>query len=235
MNKVFEKVIGLLYPWRCPFCGEVSAKRVCGECEKKLLYVTEPRCKQCGKPVRYEEQEYCYDCRKTKHHFDEGRSLWIHKLPVNASIYQFKYANKRIYGQYYAAEMARVYSVCLQRWNIQAIIPIPLAKKRRKKRGYNQAEYIAVYLGKRMGIPVDTRVLKRVKETRPQKQLGDKERTKNIKDAFAVSDKQKIQKMVLLVDDIYTTGSTLDEAARVLKASGVQAVYFLTISIGQGF
>ena len=196
--------------------------------------IQEPRCKKCGKPIRKETEEYCYDCKRTEHYYEWGRSLWIHKEPVNEAIYAFKYKNKRIYGKIFARELAMVYGKCLKEENVELIIPIPLHKSRRRERGYNQTEILAKYLSEYTGIEVDQTSLVRNKRTSPQKHYNDKERKKNIRHAFTLK-KEIHAKSVLLIDDIYTTGSTIDEAARMLKKSGVINICFLTISVGQGY
>ena len=126
------------------------------------------------------------------------------------------------------------YADQLRRWEAEEIIPVPLHRSRRRKRGFNQAEILARELGAAAGIPVRTDVLFRVKKTSPQKSLGKKERQANLKGAFAVSGAWNPGKNVVLIDDIYTTGATLDRAAKMLRKAGARNVYFLTISIGQG-
>lgn len=113
-------------------------------------------------------------------------------------------------------------------------MPVPLPKKRKRARGYNQAELIAEGLGRAFEIPVDAASLIRKKNTVPQKELDRQGRMQNMKNAFMLADSFLPVRTILLVDDIYTTGSTLDAAAFTLKQRGVQKVYFLTISIGQG-
>lgn len=151
------------------------------------------------------------------------------------SIYQFKYHNRRIYAHTYARELAKYYGNIIERWGIEVLIPVPLHKKKQRKRGYNQAGILADYLSAETGIPVEKNAVYRKKYTAPQKILNNKERKKNLNDAFAVSKKWERQERVLLIDDIYTTGSTMDAIASLLKEKGVHKVYFLTISIGQGF
>ena len=158
----------------------------------------------------------------------------MHKEPVNEAIYAFKYKNRRTYGEIFARELAKVYGGFLQKQRVELILPIPLHKSRRRERGYNQTEILAKYLGEYTGIEVDSTSLVRMKKTSPQKRNNDKERKKNIRNAFALKKKINAENVVL-IDDIYTTGSTLDEAARILKKSGVTNVYFLTISVGQGY
>ena len=225
----------VIYPQTCYFCGKINKTPVCACCKKKIIYVKEPRCKRCGKPIRYEEEEYCEDCRRETLYYEQGRSIWIHKDPVAWSIYQFKYYNRRVFGDYYASEMWRIYGEKIKSWEIDTIIPIPLHWMRRVDRGYNQAEILAKQLGKYAGVVVQTKGIKRIRYTERQKYLGHKERKKNLTGAFVITKKWKRARNVLLIDDIYTTGNTINEVAKILKQNGVEKVCFLTISIGQGF
>lgn len=227
----------LLWPETCPFCGKVWREGVCPACAAaiKRLELKEPRCMQCGKPVRKTEEEYCRDCVHTYHHYDRGSSIWLHKPPVSTSIYRFKYQNQRSYGEYYAKKLAEHCGRFIRAWNPDLIIPIPLHAVRRRKRGYNQAEILAVQLGKLTGIPADTEGLVRIRSSSPQKQLGSWERRQNMNNVFEISRNFTPDTSILLIDDIYTTGNTIDAAAQRLKKSGVENVFFLTISIGQGY
>lgn len=234
---ITENAVSWLWPEVCPFCGRASSRGICDACKRKLaaLKIREPRCMRCGKPVLDAEQEYCYDCRHMRHYYDRGYSLWLHKEPVSTSIYQFKYHNQRRYGICYAEEIIRCYGPRIKRWAPGLLLPIPLHKKRRRKRGYNQAAVVCREIGRRLGIPVDEKNLVRSLYTEPQKILSHQERRENLKHAFTVKNSFRPVPTVLLVDDIYTTGSTIDAAAAVLKRKGVEKVYFLTISIGQGY
>lgn len=194
---------------------------------------------KCGKPVSNEWQEYCADCEHTHHYYEKGIALWLHKEAVKQSIYHFKFHNQRAFAKYYAEEMVRNLGTIVKRWNPELLIPIPLHMRKQRKRGYNQAALLARELGKRLNVEVDEKVLIRKKYTKPQKELGPENRKKNLETAFAIKDKEakkRLQgKKVLLIDDIYTTGSTIDAAARILKNGGAQNVCYLTISIGQGY
>ena len=200
-----------------------------------MFYIQEPRCKKCGKPIRYEEQEYCLDCQRRKVHYEQGRSLWIHKGAVPWSIYQFKYHNRRVFGLFYAKELYRIYGEKIREWGIDIIVPVPLHRKRKRRRGYNQAEIIARHLGELTGIQVNTKLVFRNMYTNPQKSLDNKERIRNLQNAFRMG-KMKVEgKHILLIDDIYTTGSTVDAISRIFLEKGHNKVWFLTISIGQDF
>ncbi len=151
------------------------------------------------------------------------------------SLYRFKYHNRREYAGYYSKELVRVYGGWISRCKIQAIIPIPLSRRRQRQRGFNQAELVARQMGKELGIPVFCNLLLRVRDTRAQKELNDEERKNNLKKAFKTRTNKVQLDHILLIDDIYTTGSTMNEAAKELKRAGAEKVYCLSISIGRGY
>ncbi|MEF9941665.1 MAG: ComF family protein [Lachnospiraceae bacterium] len=235
IKRIINSILCILFPHTCPFCGKVEGQPICQKCLEQIEYIKEPRCKRCGKPLRYAEHEYCYDCAHQNHYYEEGRSLWVHKPPVTWSIYQFKYHNRRIYGVYYGEELAKHYGELLHHWGVELLIPIPLHKKKYRKRGYNQAEIIAKQLSIQTGIPMSTTAVFRQRYTKPQKVLDHRTRSRNMNGAFRLAKTWKGSLCVALIDDIYTTGSTIDAVARLFIEAGVEKVYFLTVSIGQGF
>lgn len=230
------RVLDILYPPACPFCGEVQkpGTGICGSCKESLPMIREPRCMKCGKPLSREEQEYCRDCGKRNYAFEQGRSLWLHVPPVSKAIYQFKFHNKRYYAEIFARELAHEYEGWIRDRGIEELIPVPLHPSRRRMRGYNQAELLAKELSKELQIPAAKNVVFRVRRTKPQKQLDDRGREQNLQGAFGISRQWKAPASVLVVDDIYTTGSTIHKISKLLIRAGVEKVYFLTISIGQG-
>ena len=232
---LWKRCLGILYPQTCCFCGKVSAEQICDSCAEKVEYISEPICKKCGKPIWKDEKEYCKDCTENHFEYEQGRSLWVHRGLMRKSVYQFKYHNRRIYGEWYAKELFRLHGHKLKEWKIDCIIPVPLHKRKRRVRGYNQAEIVAKHLGQISGIPVDTKAVVRIRNTKAQKRLDHQERKHNLKNAFRVKKTWKNVKNVLIIDDIYTTGATINEVALILKKKGAQKVCFLTISIGQGF
>lgn len=228
----------MLYPPVCPICQKIVKKSerggICHLCQKKIAYIKEPYCMKCGKSLKEETQEYCKDCARISYAFDEGRAVFLHQGEVASSIYRMKFHNKRSYAQVFAGEMAVQFGEWIKRRDIQEIIPVPLHQKRRRRRGYNQAELLAVELGRRTGIPVNSDAVVRVRNTRPQKLLDNRQRIANLNGAFGVRRQWEVKRNVLVVDDIYTTGNTIHEIARLLKRVGTHKVYFLSISIGQG-
>ena len=233
--RVLKWCLGILYPQTFYFCGKINEKPICKDCSGKITYVKEPKCKKCGKPIRYKEQEYCFDCNRKTFSYQQGRSLWVHKGVVAWSIYQFKYNNRRVFGEFYAKELYRLYGNQIKQWEIDVIVPVPLHKKRKRKRGYNQTEIIARHLSELTGIPMDKHLVRRVRYTEAQKTLNNKERKKNLEKAFEVKQTNQKYHRVLLIDDIYTTGSTIDTIAKQLLEKCNKKAWFLTISIGQDF
>lgn len=233
---MFRNLLSVMYPPRCPICDGIPeyGQEICPACEKKLDYLKEPFCKKCGKPLEDERAEFCYDCGKGNHVFECGRALFVHRGAVRDSLYRFKYQNRREYAYFYAGQTARCYGGWIRQMGVEGIVPIPLHRKRKQERGYNQAGLYARYLGKELHLPVEEKLLIRVKQTIPQKELNDVQRKNNLKKAFKCSGNIVQFKKILLVDDIYTTGSTMDAAARVLKNMGVQKVFFVCIGIGRG-
>lgn len=237
IENVKEELINIIYPRTCPICGEILQNnnlQVCGTCKKKIKYVKEPACKKCGKQLQVEEQELCFDCFKNKHNFTRGIALYCHDEWTRRSIYNFKYNNKREYAKIYANEINLRYRSKIEQWNVDYLIPIPLHKSKLKARGYNQAEDLCKELSKVFMIPMLRNGVCRVKKTLPQKELNDKQRINNLKKAFKIGNIDVKSKRVILIDDIYTTGATINSVAEVLVNSGVKDIYFITISIGEG-
>ena len=231
------RLLNLIYPRRCPVCDDIvgGTRLICEPCRLRLHPVREPFCKKCGKPLSTQEAEYCPDCGRRKHLYTRGRAVFGYDFVLRESSGRFKYENRREYGDFYVREMLGSCKEAVRSWNIDLIIPIPLHRSRRRTRGFNQAELIARKLGKELGIPVSADTLLRSRKTKPQKELNDQERRNNLKNAFKIGKNDLEFKKILLIDDIYTTGSTIDAAASVLLDHGAEKVYFLSISIGRGY
>ncbi len=229
-----ESLTGLFFPARCPVCHDAVYPRdrlCCDECRPLLKYVTEPFCFKCGRPLFDPGAEFCTECIGTGHEFDAGRAVFLYDDVIKKSIYSFKYGNRQEYAKFYAKEMALALGPFIERVRPDAIIPIPLHKSRLKKRGYNQAQLISEGLSKLVHIPVIKDLLIREKNTKVQKNLGEKARQNNLKNAFKIGRNDVSLKTVIIVDDIFTTGSTMDSAARCLRENGVANIFFAVLSI----
>ena len=151
---------------------------------------------------------------------------------MRKSIYQFKYNRRKEYSLFYAEDIVNKYSEKIKKWNVDVIIPIPIHKSKLKKRGYNQAFLIAKVVSNLTKIPVDDKILLRVKNTRKQKNLGASDRDSNLKNAFKISANRVQYLSAMLIDDIYTTGATMCSASRCLKSVGIKRVYCISVSAG---
>jgi ComF family protein len=240
---LLQTLLDIVYPVRCPICGEIvvpKERMICEGCKDKLVYITEPRCKRCSKPIEEEEREYCCDCERKAFHYEMGYALWVYNEAMQQSIAAFKYHSRKEYRNFYIHELLRLYSKALSKLSLDAIIPVPIHRSKYLERGYNQAELLAKGIGKALGRPVYSDLLLRNKKTLPQKQLSDIERLRNLSEAFEIGTKRlntdmSSIKKVLLVDDIYTTGSTIEACSALLKSHGIEEVYFIVLCIGKGY
>ena len=232
--RMADKVIDIIYPRRCPVCDDIvngTGAYVCDECRDVFCKISEPRCMKCGSSLSDETQILCGECSCHEHFFDSSRAAFIYDDMLKESIYRFKYGGRAEYADYYAAKMGDLLHGYIMSCRAQALIPIPLHKSRLAKRGYNQAELIARRLSDRFDIPLRNDILKRQAKTAVQKSLSASQRQNNLKKAFKIaSDVVKLNN-IILVDDIFTTGSTIDAAARCLKEAGVMNVFCLVLAV----
>lgn len=169
----------------------------------------------------------------------KGTALWRYDEQMKKVMAAFKYNGCSEDAKIFAEEFSRFRGGQIHTWGPEVIVPVPLHWRRRWFRGYNQAECLALELGNVMRIPVRTDILMRTRYTKPQKVLDDKERRQNLQEAFCVPDKirdvvRSFQR-VLLVDDIYTTGATIESCASVLHECGVREIYFACLCIGRDY
>lgn len=236
ITDIKDGFLNLLFPPRCPFCDKiqkVSAAGICEECRQKIVYITEPRCLKCGKQLAQEETEYCRDCNKKMHKFCQGRALYDYGS-VAGAIYRFKYKGKREYGKIFGEEMVYFLGDYIRYIHPDVLLPVPLHPVRESIRGYNQASVLAKVIGKALNIPVEAHLVKRIQNTKALKGLNSKERVNNLKNAFILDRNSVKLDTVIIVDDIYTTGSTIDAIADLLLEAGVKKVFFITLAIGAG-
>ncbi len=228
-------LIDLLFPRRCPVCDrpvKPFREKICTECIPQMPVLSGPVCMKCGKKLA-REGEFCRDCLERPHAFLRGRSVYEYEGAAR-SIYRFKYSGRREYADHYGEVTARVLGDFLRETRADALVPIPLHPKRLAYRGYNQAECYARSISRVTGIPVRKDLLKRVKNTLPMKKLQGSERQNNMKRAFIVPRNDVKLETIIIIDDIYTTGTTVDEAAKALQAAGVPNIYFVTLAGGAG-
>ncbi len=229
-----QVITELLFPRRCPMCDGIVVPwgaLCCEKCRNKFRYLGDNFCLRCGKGLSKEESEYCQDCRKYKHMFVRGRSLYRYES-VAASIFRFKYKGRQEYADFYAEQLFRYLGRDLLSMKPDGIVPVPLHKSRLRERGYNQAALLGKALAERLELNFLDDVVVRSKKTVPQKQLNRIERQNNLKKAFKLSGNSVELKRLLVVDDIYTTGSTVDALAEVLLSGGAKEIYIVTLAAG---
>lgn len=245
-TEIYRELLGVIFPPRCPVCdGLLSPYEhlIHSDCQKKLIEIKQPVCLRCGKTVIAERHEYCDDCRRTvedcrkyrkKDFYRQGKALFGYKGSIKETMYRFKYANRREYAAFFAETAVDKYAEWIRQCDIDVIVPVPMHKRKRRERGYNQAECFGRQLSKKTGIPMARWLVRRVKNTEPLKQLGYVERKKNLDGAFQVLDSIVKYDHILIVDDIYTTGSTIESIGHAIAKKGECSVYALCICTGQG-
>ena len=224
----------LLFPRRCPVCDDIAVPwgTMCYPvCQGKIRYLGSNYCMRCGKGLSDQETEYCHDCRKYPHKFVRGRSLYRYES-VAGSLFRFKYKGRQEYADFFGEELYRYLGRDIRAMQIEAVVPVPLHKSRLKERGYNQAALLGKALAKRCELAFREDIVIRHRKTVPQKQLSRKERQNNLKRAFKLTENDVKLNTLLIVDDIYTTGSTVDALAEVLLGGGVRQIYVVTLAAG---
>lgn len=227
-----------VYPRHCPVCHRVLplGSFICTPCENLLPFVTEPFCCRCGKPVTDSRQEYCADCRRFPKSFHSGIALWLYTSCTQPSMMAFKYNNRRCLSSFFIDELLKKHRYTLLRWYPDAIVPVPVHRNRQKKRGYNQAELLAKDLSAALNLPCYPHLLLRILDTPPQKNYRPQARRKHMQNAFIINPRQisLLARLhtILLIDDIYTTGATMDACSRLLLSGGVKRVHICSLCIG---
>ena len=242
-----QLVTDLLYPPRCPVCERVMPAAwslrgespwyslVCEKCAGELPWIREPVCKKCGKPLIDDTAEYCSQCSVKLPPYLEGRCVFLYHDSFRASVVRMKFHDHREYLDFYAAAMhAFAFSflerICGGRGKRNGVlVPVPLSKRKRRERGFDQCALLAKKLSLRTGIPFSQNALIRIRDTKPQKGLGLYERKMNLRGAVAAGDLSEVTEPVILIDDIFTTGSTIEECCRALQKEGITQIYFLVL------
>ena len=249
LKKIGNEMLDLVYPpgLYCICCGKIiddsRTYRLCNECMRSMNWNTGRRCVKCGRPlVDTDPGEMCFGCSQRKaagdlHAFDKGYACTGYGACAQSVIFALKYGGRSDIGdtigeilfdfmisEYEADELAAMYDV---------VTPVPVHSDKLKQRGFNHAELIGRSFAERAGLQFDPGMLVRTRGTVPMKGLGPEERRANIRGAFGIRNSRltKIEgSRVLLIDDIFTTGSTIDEIASLLKCHGAEGVDFLAFA-----
>ena len=236
---MWKQILNIFYPKRCVNCKSFG-KYICDNCFAKIRYLDFSKCTECMKPsVSSLTHQKC----KKRTSLDGVFAAVEYRSVIKKAVYNYKY-------EPYIFNLSRVFSKLMYESLIQNeifqnklfvssnvwITCVPLHEKRLMKRGYNQSEKLALSLAEKLGLKVNTNILLRTKNTIPQFKLKKEERVKNIAGAFELNPKYKGKmsgKSIFIVDDLFTSGTTLRECGKLLKKAGAKAVYGLTFSMEQ--
>ena len=235
--EALNDVSDVIFPPQCLGCAEIlhpqNGKIFCPACKEKIKFITGDICPVCGTifPDSPAKNHLCGNCLENKTYFSCARAVVSYETIILHAIHQFKYGNNISVGALLASFMADFSFQDVNFTDYSLIVPVPLHIKRLRDRGFNQALILARAIAKKRQIPVNFSMLKRHKFTLTQTGLNKTERKQNIKGAFEVSDKKIIAgKNVILVDDVCTTGATINECAKTLLKAGAQKVTVLTLA-----
>lgn len=240
---IFDDIKKFVFPSRCVLCDKILSygdklenNYLCDDCKSYFEFIKEPVCKKCGAMLDNIEEEYCIRCkRKMPKYFDNGFGLLRYNNVVRESLHRIKYNGRKEYIDFYGKCIAKVYRDRFREINPDYLVPVPIHKNRMIERNYNQAAVLAYSISSELkkydiDINVNEDIVFRIKNTKVLNKLDDADRSAELSEAFTANDLSNINK-IIIIDDIYTTGSTIDTIAKVLKEAGVVEVYFAAIAI----
>jgi ComF family protein len=237
-----EALASIALPAPCRICTRIldtgSPIPFCRECAEALQEsLPEPLCSQCGRPIvsaaaaEGMSAPLCHLCRSQVYAFDFARSFGAYTPRMSRAILLLKYANVAPLGAWFARRLSEVIERQPLLFGADAVVPVPLDRGRLRERGYNQAELIAKPLARLLGIPFRSYLLVRTRPRPNQLRLTRRERWETVRGAYATHKTAQVDKLrVLLVDDVFTTGATLDACSRALKGAGAARVVGLTVA-----
>jgi ComF family protein len=236
----FRALLEIVYPPRCAVCGafleqggETDARDFCPVCLGEFKPIAAPLCPVCGRPFvsRAGEDHPCEECMSARPLYDMLRAPFLYEGALMEAIHQFKYGQKMHLGRSLGRLTAQFAGEWLGAESSLMMMPVPLHPRRLRKRGFNQSLVLARHAARRIHAGLDYLSLRRVRHTEPQTGLGKEERSRNMRKAFALARPGAVEgRHVVLVDDVATTGSTLNECARVLKRAGCKSVRCLVLA-----
>lgn len=240
---MIKAVIDFFFPSNiyCIACGNlIDNTRVyslCDKCMREIKWITDNTCEKCGKSLGSEgpDRRLCFECESVRHEFNKGFSCVTYEGPVKEILSGFKYKGRTYYAQKMTDVMLDRAVGFIDSIDVDMILPVPMHKDKEKGRGFNQAQLLSKDLGKRLELYTRNDILVKERKTLSMSSLSSGERRINLHNAFKISYNKEndiVDKNLLLVDDVYTTGSTADACAEVLKAHGANEVYIFTFASG---
>ena len=222
--KILDFILDFVYPPRCPCCGVLNASGTpCDKCFSDIVKhkIEGKVCKFCG-----HEKRNC-ECKRYHYLFSGVVAPFYNRGAAQSGIYMLKFQNAPFAADYFGNEMYNCFQSQFPKVEIDVIAIVPSTKRDLKKRHYDKVELLARVFSKKLGVKLNKNIIKKVKQTKGQHDLSHNERQKNVKGAFKVTNRLD-GKTVLLIDDIKTTGYTLNECAKQLRLAGAEKVYCVT-------
>lgn len=225
VSRAGQSLLDLIYPPRCPGCGRMGVV-FCDRCRARVELIVPPVCRRCG--CALPQDGLCDRCRALPSNLDGILALAVFADPLRQAIHALKYENNTTLAAPLGSMMVELW----QRGSVpqaDLILPVPLHTRRQAERGYNQSRLLARVLGRGVGVPVDEYILTRQRPTLPQVGLDVVERQQNVEGAFACRGDVR-GKTLVVVDDVCTTGATLEACAAALRAGGAAGVWGFTLA-----
>lgn len=239
-REALDALASVVFPAPCRICEATldTASRIpiCRSCLAAMKPLSGPHCETCGRPfvsaqAATAHQPQCHACRRGVYGFDVARSYAAYDAAMVRAIMLLKYEDVRPLGGWFAARLAEVVAAQAKELAADVVVPVPLHPARLRERGYNQAELIARPLARRLKLPLRSYLLVRTKPRPDKLRLTLRERWETVRGAYAVQERARVDKLrVLLVDDVFTTGATLDACSRALRRAGAGRVAGLTVA-----
>ena len=237
VKSVIGAIRDCIYPPFCflcdTYCSSDDEAGICADCLSQVHYIHKPLCSKCGKPFGHEfDKNYlCGDCLSNQRYFSRARAVGLYKGILRNAVHLLKYQLNHALATPLGILMSYRMEKLIGEFHFQAVVPVPLHPIRLRERGFNQALSLARFVSRFHSIPLDRNNLVRARWTHTQVGLSERERKENVKGAFVVKKERNFQnKHILLVDDVYTNGSTVDECAKVLLNGGARTVQILTLA-----
>ncbi len=231
---MWKYCLNLLFPRKCIICDSYQTQRdVCSDCWGKITFITKPYCSLCANPFSYEEddQAICGHCVIKTPKYDKAISILKYDEHSKKLIHKFKYQDQLHVLNYLVDLMTNMSSDIIN--NVDYIVPVAMHKYKLLKRGYNQAALLAMRIAKNKKITYLPQLLTKENNTSAQAGLKREHRLKNIKNSFSLNPKFKNlikNKNILLIDDVITTGATIDECCKLLRTAHPEKIFVLTLA-----
>lgn len=217
MENLLERILQFFYPNVCGICGKIEKETICKQCQRQL-------------ETQIIAKRKSYIIREGRY-FDEQIYLFQYKDMIRMKILSYKFNNQAYLYQTFAKLILNQEKICKFISKYEMLYPVPLHKIRRRQRGYNQSELIGKEISRKLGIPFSSKNLVKIKNSKKQSSLNKENRKKNVENAYVIKDGSQVKnKKILLFDDIYTTGNTVNECSRILREAGAEQIGILTIA-----